>query len=84
MGGSQSNAYVNLANAIDQAGGTVVTSSQHPFTMALGGGLDVDAGKHVGIRLAEFDYVLSRYSNPLTSTGNQNNFRYCGGIILKF
>jgi len=75
---------VNLSNAIDQAGGTVAVATQHPFTMALGGGLDVDAGKHIGLRLTEFDYVLSRYSNPLTSTGNQNNFRYCGGIILKF
>jgi hypothetical protein len=84
MGGSKTNAYVNLSNAIDQAGGTVAVATQHPFTMALGGGLDVDAGKHIGLRLAEFDYVLSRYSNPLTSTGNQNNFRYCGGIILKF
>jgi hypothetical protein len=52
--------------------------------MALGGGLDVSAGKHLAIRLGEFDYVLSRYSNPLTSTSNQNNFRYCGGLVLKF
>jgi hypothetical protein len=84
LGGSQSNVYTNLSNAIDHAGGTVAVATQHPFTVALGGGLDVSAGKHVAIRLGEFDYVLSRYSNPLTSTSNQNNFRYCGGLILKF
>lgn len=32
----------------------------------------------------EFDYILTLYSNPLTKTNQQNNFRYCGGIILKF
>lgn len=84
LGASQSNVYTNLSNAIDHAGGAVAVGSQHPFTLALGGGLDVDAGKHVSIRLGEFDYVLSRYSNPLTSTSNQNNFRYCGGLVLKF
>lgn len=84
VGGSYTNAYVNFSNKINQAGGSVNLGNQHPFTMALGGGLDVDAGKHLGIRLGEIDYVLSRYSNPLTSTNNQNNLRYCGGLILKF
>ena len=84
VGGSQTNAYVNFSNAINNAGGNVNVGNQHPFTMALGGGLDVDAGKRLAIRLGEVDYVLSRYSNPLTSTNNQNNLRYCGGLILKF
>jgi Outer membrane protein beta-barrel domain len=82
FGGSQTNAYVNLSNAINQAGLNV--GSQHPFTLALGGGLDVDAGKRLAIRLGEFDYVLTRYHNPLTNNSSQNNFRYCGGLILKF
>jgi hypothetical protein len=85
FGGSNTNAYVNLENAINAGGGTISkTPTQHPFTMAAGGGLDIDISHHIGIRPAEFDYVLSRYTNPLTSTNNQNNFRYCGGIILKF
>jgi hypothetical protein len=85
FGGSQTNAYVNLANAIDQAGGSVTgVTTQHPFTLALGGGLDIDAGKRLAIRLGEFDYVLTRYHNPLTNNSSQNNFRYCGGLILKF
>lgn len=84
LGASQSDVYTNLSNAINHAGGTVAVATQHPFTMAIGGGLDVEAGKHVAIRVGEFDYVLSRYSNPLTSTNNQNNYRYCGGLILKF
>ncbi len=84
FGGSQTNAYVNLSNAIDHAGGSVSVANQHPFTLALGGGLDVDAGKRLAIRLGEFDYVLTKYHNPLTNNSSQNNFRYCGGLILKF
>lgn len=80
FGGSQTNAYVNLSNVIGLTGVT----TQHPFTLALGGGLDVDAGKRLAIRLGEFDYVLTRFHNPLTNNSSQNNFRYCGGLILKF
>ena len=84
FGGSYTNAYVNLSKQIDQAGGTISSPSQHPFTMAAGGGVDLSVSHRVAIRVAEFDYVLTRYTNPLTSTNNQNNFRYCGGVILKF
>jgi len=84
FGASETNAYVNLKNAINNAGGTLSLATQHPFTMALGAGIDIDIVKGIAVRPAEFDYVLSRYSNPLTSTGNQNNFRYCGGLVIKF
>jgi hypothetical protein len=52
--------------------------------MALGGGLDISLSHRIAIRPIEIDYMLSRYSNPLTSTGNQNNFRYNAGIVFKF
>jgi hypothetical protein len=85
LGASHTDAYVNLENAIIAGGGTISRiQNQHPFTMAVGGGLDISVTHHVAIRPGEFDYVLSRYSNPLTSTNNQNNFRYCGGLIFKF
>jgi len=84
FGGSYTNAYVNLSKQIDQAGGTITTPSQHPFTMAAGGGVDLSVSHRVAIRLGEFDYILTRYTNPLTSTKNQINFRYCCGVILKF
>lgn len=83
-GGSYTDGYANLSHSINQGGGSVPVPSQHPFTLAAGGGLDIEATKRVAIRVAEFDYVLTRYSNPLTNTSNQNNFRYCGGLVLKF
>jgi Outer membrane protein beta-barrel domain len=85
FGVSNTNGYVNLQNSVIAGGGTISRSpTQHPFTMAVGGGIDLGISKRVAIRLVELDYVLSRYSNPLTSVGNQNNFRYCGGLVFKF
>jgi len=85
FGGSNTNGYTNLKNSINEGGGTVtISGTQHPFTLAVGGGLDISVSKKISIRPGEVDYVLSRYSNPLTNTNNQNNFRYCGGVIFKF
>jgi len=85
FGSSYTDAYANLEKATNAGGGTVAISpTQHPFTMAAGGGLDISISKRLSIRPAEFDYILTRYTNPLTSTNNQNNFRYVGGVVLKF
>jgi hypothetical protein len=84
FGGSASSGYGTLYNQTIVGGSTQGSSSQHPFTMAFGGGLDLNAGKHVAFRLGEMDYVLTRYTNPFTSTNNQNNFRYQGGVVFKF
>jgi hypothetical protein len=85
FGGSNTNLYGQLSNAIIAGGGTINASgTQHPFTMALGGGLDWMVNKRFGFRLGEVDYLMTRYTNPLTNTNNQNNFRYLGGIVIKF
>jgi hypothetical protein len=85
FGGSNTNAYTGLIKSINLGGGTLsATGTQHPFTMAYGGGLDVNVYHHVAIRPVEIDYVLTRYSNPFTGTNNQNNFRYLGGVVLNF
>ena len=85
FGGSNTNGFGNLEKAIDAAGGTLtVSGSQHPFSMSVGGGVDVNLTENFAIRLAELDYFLTRYTNPITSTNNQNNFRYLGGIVFQF
>ena len=64
FGGSYTNGYVNLHNAIEAGEGTISrTPTQHPFTLAAGGGLDIRISSHVTFRPGEFDYVLSRYTN---------------------
>jgi hypothetical protein len=52
--------------------------------MALGGGLDIKVSDHFSIRPVEIDWVLTRYTNPLTSTNNQHSFRYLGGAVFHF
>jgi hypothetical protein len=85
FGGSNTNLYAQLSNAIIAGGGTINNSgTQHPFTMALGGGLDWNVNKNIAVRLGEMDYVLTRYTNPLTDTNNQNNFRYLGGLVFRW
>jgi hypothetical protein len=85
FGGSNSNGYANLSRAIVAGGGTISASgTQHPFTMAFGGGLDFHVNKTFSIRPLEIDYVLTRYTNPFTNTNNQNNFRYTAGVVFRF
>jgi Outer membrane protein beta-barrel domain len=85
FGQSNTNGYGSLEKAIDAAGGTIqVSGTQHPFTMDVGGGLDLNLNKNIALRLGEIDYMLTRYSNPIISTNNQNSFRYLGGIVFKF
>jgi len=85
FGQSNTNGYGALTTQIVNAGGTInVSGTQHPFTMLVGGGVDLDLTHHIALRLVDLDYVLTRYTNPLTSTNNQNSFRYVGGIIFKF
>jgi hypothetical protein len=85
FGGSNSNGYANLSRAIVAGGGTITaTGTQHPFTMAVGGGIDFNINHNFSIRPLEIDYVLTRYTNPFTNTNNQNNFRYVAGAVFRF
>ena len=85
FGGLNSNVYSQLENAVNAGGGHInVSPTQHPFTMAFGGGIDVAVNKTISIRLVEADYVLTRFTNPFSNTNNQNNFRYVGGVVFTF
>jgi len=85
FGVSHVNAYANLSKVIAVAPGSTlhVQDSQDPFTLAAGGGIDLPISHVIAVRLAEVDYVLTRLTNPLTSTNNQNHFRYLGGIQFR-
>lgn len=81
FGGSNTSGYANL---VSSTGTAVKNPNQHPFTMAVGGGIDVNLNKRVALRLGEFNWILTRYTNPWTNTNNQNSFRYLGGFVFKF
>ena len=85
FGGMQTELYTQLNSAVIANGGKIDASeTQHPFTMAVGGGLDININRHVALRIAQADWVLTRYTNPWTNTNNQNSFRYLAGLVIKF
>jgi opacity protein-like surface antigen len=55
------------------------------LAFVVGGGVDLNLSSRLGIRLAQTDYILTRFSNRNgTSTElNQANFRASTGFVLK-
>jgi opacity protein-like surface antigen len=65
---------------------TNVNTSNNAFSLAAGGGLDIQLTRTLSIRPFQMDYLLSRFGNSIIPGGdhNQNNFRYSAGINLTF
>jgi hypothetical protein len=60
------------------AGALGFSGSDSGFTWAAGGGLDLDMSRHLGIRLAQVDFLQTRVSGS-----SQNNVRLSVGIVFK-
>jgi len=86
FGGVHTNLYTQLNSSLIASGGKVniSTEAQHPFAMAFGGGVDVAVNKHFALRLAEVDWMLTRFTNIWTNTNNQNSFRFLAGGVFTF
>ena len=61
----------------DSCGST--SGSQNGFSMALGGGLDWNATSHIGIRLIQAEYLMTRFDSQ-----SQNNARISTGVVFRF
>lgn len=57
-----------------------LSGSSNGFAMMFGGGLDVKATRHVGVRAIQFDW-LSLRSN---GTSDNNNMRISTGLLLRY
>jgi hypothetical protein len=64
---------VEFGSTSDWALGTVV-----------GGGLDVGISKSVAVRVAQVDWLMTRFNTGHHDAERQNNFRFSAGIVLKF
>lgn len=85
FGGAHSNTYSNLARACQAACPGTLSPSNNAFDFMIGGGLDIPVSKSIAIRVAQVDYVLTRFGNNFTrGNNNQNNLRYNGGIVFRF
>ena len=83
FGAAHSNTFASLANTISGVHST--SSNNNAFAMAFGGGLDFVLGRNVQFRPVEVDYLYTRFGvNGTSYVGNQNNFRYVGGLNFTF
>lgn len=57
-----------------------VSGSTNGFAMMFGGGVDVKATRHVGVRAIQFDW-LSLHSN---GNSDNNNMRISTGLLLRY
>jgi hypothetical protein len=85
FGGAHSNAYHNLLTACQNACTTTDNPSNNAWSFVIGGGIDIPLSKSIAIRPAQVDFVLTRFGNAFTKgNNNQSNFRYNGGIVIRF
>ncbi len=81
VGGAHAATFFNL---YQEAGLTGAAPATNAFALATGGGFDVYVTKHIAIRPAQLDYLMTRFTNPLTGQNSQNNFRYQAGVVFAF
>jgi len=89
FGGAHTNAYNSLFKACQPLPGSPCGGANNPSNNAwdfvIGGGLDIPITKNFAIRPAQFDFVLTRFGNAFTGgNNNQSNFRYNGGVVIRF
>jgi hypothetical protein len=57
-------------------------SSEDAFATALGGGLDWNATPHIGVRLIQAEYLMTKFTDGLND--RQNNARISAGVVFRF
>lgn len=63
------------------AGGGTFASS-NTFAMAAGGGVDLNATQHIGVRLFQAEYLLTEFKDGIHN--RQNDARVSAGIVFRF
>jgi len=58
------------------------SSSGNAFAFAPGGGLDVNVSPHIAIRVAQVDYLLTKFRDD--QDNRQNNVRVSAGIVFRW
>ncbi|HEX3091280.1 MAG TPA: OmpA family protein [Candidatus Angelobacter sp.] len=56
--------------------------SANSFATALGGGVDANFNKHIGIRIFQAEYLMTRFTDG--NDNKQNNLRASAGLVLHF
>lgn len=59
-----------------------LSAAENGFSLLAGGGLDLSFRPRIAFRVAEFDYVLTRFNRVLNANGPQNDFRFSAGVVF--
>lgn len=70
--------FRGFASSRTQAGNTFLIDDAASFALAVGGGLDVRAGKHFDIRLIQADYLPTFFGST-----RQDNLRLSFGVVFR-
>jgi opacity protein-like surface antigen len=67
------------------------TETENRFAYGAGGGIDLNATRHIGLRLVQIDYLRNAFTNCSTTAtscatqnGRQDNFRIAAGFNWRF
>ena len=77
LGGGHASGSLYTGTATSRGLGT-----QNNFAMAAGGGLDIKVSSHFAIRIAQVDYLLTKFANG--ANDHENNLRVSAGVIFRF
>jgi opacity protein-like surface antigen len=70
------------ANRISTSATGLSTLSDTSFAMAFGGGLDINATRHVSVRPIQIDYLFTKHGDAPNNV--QNNIRVSAGFVFRF
>ena len=73
---------VHSSGSLVNGGTANVSNASAAFATNLGGGVDINTGSHINLRLLEADYLLTTVDNGKNNI--QNNLRLSGGVVWKF
>lgn len=59
------------------------TTHGNTFSVAMGGGVDVNVTPHFGVRVIQAEYVLSKFNRAPSGKSIQNNARVGIGIVFR-
>jgi len=64
--------------------GALQAGSDNAFAMTVGGGLDANPTRHIGLRLGQVEYLMTRFKEATPNRVTQNNLRFSTGIVFRW
>jgi len=77
--GSRITPFAHALFGVSRLSGTVASTSDSSFAMAVGGGADLKVSPKFSLRLAQLDWMRTNYFST-----TQNNMRLSTGVVLHF